>query len=175
MKFLLFIIAVCFSFSASAQFFGKLQPPVRPVVHFNGSSDLKFGGTVVTDKDSTFPAFRPIVMGGITLGNDLTRPVAGTGISYQNITYTYPVLNPDGTVTPGRSYCNWAISALALAGGSIAGTDQTDMMSYGLMISFLNNNLGAGIAASRKKATDLEPKSKWVFGPIFTFGINFNN
>jgi hypothetical protein len=151
------------SLAVHAQGFFKTLPKIQEPMSMQNAFSFQ---PTVTPTDSIFCAFRPIVTAamGIT-ANKTTKAMAGTGISFQNLTYNY------GTQ---KYYCNWSISALAMAGGAIAPTSTTEIMSYGLMLGMNNNNIGVGAFITGEKQKPGE-KTKYYIGPMFTFNINFNN
>lgn len=163
-----FLICILFSLSVSAQFFGRLDPLSLPKTVKKATNSLVFNATT-TSLDSTFWGLRPIVTGATAYIGGTVKAMAGTGISYQNLTYTYPVGN-----TPGRYYCNYAISALVFAGGSVIPNKPTDIMSGGIMLSFLNNMLGTGICGGKVENPTTGEK-KFKIGFMTTYTINFNN
>ncbi len=152
MKFLLFIIAVCFSVTLNAQSFFKTLPKPQPPT-ISAQRNI-ITPTKVTATDSSFGALRPIVVAAAYSIPD-NHLMAGAGFGYQNITYNYATQ---------RFYVNYSISAVGFAGGAIAPKTPADVVSYGLMLGVLNNTVMAGPIMNSGKVQ-----------LAVSIGINFNN
>lgn len=154
MKVLLFSLFVFISIGANAQSFFKPLPKIQPPTTLTNSLQRSIiSKTVVTNLDSTYGAFRPMVVTGYSLPD--SHVMAGAGFGYQNITYNYATQ---------RSYCNYSINLVGFAGGSVTPKGQGDIVSYGIMIGALNNLVMAGAALNAGKVQ-----------AVISFGINFNN
>lgn len=164
MKVLLFLLFVVITGTASAQFFGRLKPLAQPKQSRTVGRNIALS-PVVTATDSTFWGLRPIVTAATGFIGGTVKAMAGTGISYQNLTYNYAT---------GKYYANYAISALVFAGGSVIPTKPTDVMSAGIMLSFLNNTVGVGAFGGNVASSPTDDK-KFKIGFMTTYTINFNN
>lgn len=152
MKFVLFIIAICFSCALSAQSFFKPLPKLKDPNQ--GMQRSIITPTVVTDLDSSYGVLRPMAIAGAYSLPD-RHLMAGVGFGFQNITYNYATQ---------RNYCNYSISLVGFAGGAIAPTSPDQVVSYGLLIGALNNTVMAGAAVNSGRVNF-----------VFSIGINFNN
>lgn len=126
-------------FIASAQgghtLFSKLDKPLPRTI--SNKAGLKL--TSVTSTDSTFFKFRPGVS-VMAIEIPSMKVMSGVGIYWENITYTY---------STQKFYVNFSIAGVAWAGSQLNPEVNnvafpTNTISYGLMLNFLNNNLGAG-------------------------------
>lgn len=141
----LVILFASFYNGVLGQSFWKSLPPPKPE---KASATFMFADSaLVTASSSTYFAFRPIVTAAVVYHKGVPSAArAGGGISWQNITYDFK---------SAKSYCNWAVSALAFI---------NETFSCGLMVSFLNNVLGIGLIYTGGK-----------FNPMTTNNFNFNN
>ncbi len=150
MKKLLIVIACALvAGQGSAQSFFKALPKREQIV-----SNGRMHALVNTSMDSTMNAIRPIanIAAYAEPGNIL---MAGAGISYQHLKWN---------ISTSKWNCQWSISGLMWAGGSVAPSTPTTAVSYGLMFGFLNNLIMVGPAINNNK----------VIATI-SIGINFNN
>lgn len=169
MKVILFIIALCFSVTLSAQsnFLKKLPKPIKPSHGFT-STGAKSIVAAASDLTSTFWAVRPIAIVATAYLGGTVKAMAGGGASIQNITYTYPVGNEAGS-----NYCNYAFSLITAIGGSVIEGKETTLPSYGVLASVLNNTIGAGYVLSMVGDEGEPKKMKGGFMVVWTY--NFNN
>ncbi len=161
MKFLLFIIAVCFSVTLNAQSFFKPIPKKQ-------STTLKAKG-VLPDAgtgDITFFAVRPVMSAvSLYIGGDV-QAAAGGGFSYQNITQK---------AADGRSYVNYSANFVILAGGAISQqADKSDIEKFAFYIAALNNTVGVGYGMSHQ-VDPITLKKSWKGGLAVVWTYNFNN
>jgi hypothetical protein len=131
-KLLFLAVTLLFVSTLSAQsFFGRIPKPER--------SNL-FGLTA-TSTDSVINAIRPITnIAAYSLPGNIL--MAGAGVSYQHLTYNY---------TTQSWYCNYSVSAMGWAGGSVAPTNQAEIVSYGIMVGLFNNLVMIGPALNGNK------------------------
>lgn len=122
---------------SSAQSFFKPLPKREQIV----SSGGRFRALVNTSMDSTMNAWRPIanLAAYAEPGNIL---MAGAGISYQHLKWD---------IANQKWNCQWSISALGWAGGSVAPKTPADAISYGIMFGALNNLIMVGPAINGNK------------------------
>lgn len=150
---LLAVIFTLVNYSAPAQSFFSTLPPPKPTI---ASATFMFAdSTLNTLTSSTYFILRPILAAAITFVGSASKAMAGTGISWQNITYNFSTL---------KNYCNYAVSLLVFEGFSTDDSKPLKKFSCGLMVSILNNNIGAGIAYTGGK-----------LGPMVLVNMNFNN
>lgn len=142
-----------------SQSFFKPLPKVKPKQMAYGSTlypRLSAPGVVTVDKngDSLQNAFRPIVniAAYAEPGHIL---MAGAGLSYQHLRFTQ---------ASQKWYCEWSISAVGWAGGSVAPHTPTDAVSYGIMFGAFNNLLMVGPAINAGKVQ-----------AVVSIGISLNN
>ena len=131
---LIFISGSCFCQS----FFKPLKKPAILSASYNAySRSLAVG----PQPDSLLNAFRPIasIAAYAEPGNIL---MAGAGISYQHLKYDYGA---------SKWNCQWSISGIMWAGGSVAPSTPAQAISYGLMFGILNNLIMAGPAMNGNK------------------------
>lgn len=152
MKVFLILICIFFSYALSAQSFFKPLPKLQPRAAQRNTRNL-ITPTTVTSTDSTYGAFRPVMVTGYSLPDN--HIMGGAGFGFQNITYNYATQ---------RSYVNYSINFVGFAGGAIPPKGQGDVISYGIMIGALNNLVMAGAALNAGKVQ-----------AVVSFGINFNN
>ncbi len=161
MKFLLFIIAICFSVTLNAQSFFKPIPKQH-------ASISRITGVLpdASTGDITFYALRPIASAVTLYIDGDVQAAAGGGISYQNITQK---------ASDGRNYVNYAFNLIVAAGGTVTNTDNKSNIGKAVAyISALNNTvgLGYGISSYQDQATQ---KNKWKGGLAVVWTYNFNN
>lgn len=161
MKVFLFIIAICFSVTLSAQSLFKPIPKLTP-------ASLK-ARSIVADAvtgDVTFFAVRP-VMSAVSLYIDGdVQAAAGGGFSYQNITQK---------AVDGRSYVNYSFNFVVLAGGGISSqADKSDIGKFAGYVAALNNTVGIGYGMSRQQ-DPITLAKKWKGGLCVVWTYNFNN
>lgn len=150
MKLILFILFICMSASCSAQFFSRMKAPARAPVN----TALRGRPVGVTAVDSTFNSFRPVanIAAFAVPANSL---MAGMGVSYQNLTYTYAT---------GKYFCNWSVSGVMFAGGNIAPSLPTATLTYAVLVGAFNNLIMIGPGLNDGK-----------FQFIASIGISLNN
>ena len=145
MKSTLFILIILASLNSYSQSFFKPVPKLYTGARFNRA---------LAAKDSVMNAWRPLanIAAYAEPGNIL---MAGAGVSYQHLKW-------DGTNQ--RWNCQWSLAAMGWAGGSVAPKTPADIVSYGLLLGFLNNKIMVGPALNAGK----------LIG-VISIGINFNN
>lgn len=147
---LLLIAAIIMAHSVTAQSFFKPLPKREQIVVINqnmlapnGEVTGRFKSLAIvnTSMDSTMNAWRPIanIAAYAEPGNIL---MAGAGISYQHLKWD---------ITNQKWNCQWSISALGWAGGSVAPKTPADAISYGIMFGVLNNLIMIGPAINGNK------------------------
>lgn len=121
----------------SAQSFFKPIPKREHVV----SNGYSFRALTNTSMDSTMNAFRPIanIAAYAEPGNIL---MAGAGISYQHLKWD---------IASQKWNCQWSVSGIMWAGGSVAPKTPVDAISYGVMFGVLNNLIMVGPAINGNK------------------------
>ena len=147
MKF--FIIALFFLIGVVA----NAQSPFKP------SPKLVKANTFARDvftPDSSMNAFRFVadIAAYMEPGN---IAMAGAGYGFQHLKYDY---------TTSKWYCQWSVSAVGFAGGSIAPSTPASIATIGIMGGILNNTIMAGPAYN--------PGTK-QFGIAVSIGISLNN
>lgn len=146
------LIIMCISGAAMSQ---QIQHSFfSPIKAKSSVQSVRRFGATVTATDSTFSAFRPIVIAAAYSLPD-NHLMAGAGISWQNLTYNYATQ---------RTYCNYSISAVGFAGGNVAPTTQSQVVSYGIMVGALNNLIMVGAILNSGKVQ-----------AALSIGINLNN
>ncbi len=138
MKHLLLFFGLLFLVEMVAgQSFFKAIPKREMIVSREG----RFRALVNTSMDSTMDAIRPIASLAAygETGNIL---MAGAGVSYQHLKWL---------TSTQKWNCQWSISALGWAGGSVAPNTPVTAMTYGLMVGVLNNLIMVGPAINNNK------------------------
>lgn len=155
----LMLLASCVIIHNSmAQSFFKPVPKVKATaMRYNTGNPFAAPRTAlpaVAPKDSTMNAIRPIlnVAAYAEPGNIL---MAGAGISYQHLRFDQP---------SQKWYCEWSVSGMGWAGGSVAPSTPAQAVSYGIMFGILNNMIMAGPALNGKKLQ-----------AVVSIGISLNN
>ncbi len=160
MRLKLFILAVITitAQALSAQSFFKPVPKVqvKPAVYRGTLSIVSPDQPLpnVSGKDSTINAWRPVanLVAYAEPGNIL---MAGAGLSYQHLKWQ---------AESQKWYCEWSISGMGWAGGSVAPRTPADAVSYGIMFGALNNLIMVGPAVNHGKLQ-----------AVVSIGISFNN
>lgn len=158
-KMLLFLVGMTFLASAaSAQSFFHRLPKIQPAYLSDAPRKVSLYslGLTAPSTDSTMNAIRPITIAAAYSepGNIL---MAGAGLSYQHLTYS---------TSTGLWSCQWSVSAIGFAGGSVAPSTPASIMSVGVLGGFLNNLVEIGPCYNFG--------TKQV-GVAVALGINFNN
>jgi hypothetical protein len=81
--------------------------------------------------------------------------MAGAGISYQHLKWV---------AATEKWNCVWSVSAMGWAGGSVAPSTPAQIVSYGIMVGFLNNLIMVGPAINGNKVQG-----------VVAIGISLNN
>lgn len=150
MKYLILLsVAVCINVCGYSQAFFKPIPkvPARVPGRFRALA-------VLPTQDSILNAFRPItnIAAYAEPGNIL---MAGAGLSYQHLRWN---------ATTTKWDCQWSVSAMGWAGGSVAPKTPADAISYGIMFGFMNNLIMVGPAFNGNKLQ-----------AVLSLGITLNN
>ncbi len=105
-------------------------------------------------KDSTMNAFRPIanLAAYAEPGHIL---MAGAGFGLQHLKWD---------ASTQKWYCEWSVSAMGWAGGSVAPATPAQIVSYGVMVGLFNNMVMVGPAINSGKLQ-----------AVVSLGISFNN
>lgn len=146
----LFILIGLVGFGQS--FFSRL-PKIeqKPKLNFN---------PVVTSTDSSFFAVRPEAsLLAYSLPNQNLQ--AGAGVSLQRLRYTYATQS---------YYVDYSVSLIGFAGGTLAPSSPSGVVSLGLLGGILNNTIQIGPAYN---FSPLANGHKWQV--MAAIGINFNN
>jgi hypothetical protein len=81
--------------------------------------------------------------------------MAGAGLPYQHLKWI---------PTTKKWYCEWSVSAMGWAGGSVAPSTPAQAVSYGIMVGFYNNLIMVGPALNGNKVQ-----------AVVSVGISLNN
>jgi hypothetical protein len=149
---LLTFMVACF-FAGNAQSFFHRLPKLqeKPKINLN---------PVVTSTDSTYFAIRPVAsILAYSLPNQNLQ--AGAGISLQRLRYTF---------STQTYYVDYSVSLIGFAGGTLAPSSPSGVVSIGLLAGILNNALQIGPAYN---FSPLANGHKWQI--MAAIGINFNN
>lgn len=161
MKFVLFIIAICFSVTLSAQNFFK------PIKKFTPAT-LQSRGLIAEAEtgDITFFALRPIAAAVSLYIEGDVQAAAGGGLSYQNITQR---------ASDSRSYVNYSINLIIAAGGGVSeNATPSNIGKAAFYVAALNNTVGLGYGVSRQQ-DPVTLKKAWKGGLALVWTYNFNN
>lgn len=136
-KLLFIAAALLIGCSTYAQSFFKPIPKREKTVQVA----QRFRALVNTSMDSTMNAFRPIanIAAYAEPGNIL---MAGAGVSYQHLKWD---------VSNQKWNCQWSVSGLMWAGGSVAPQTPVQAISYGIMFGAFNNLIMIGPAINGNK------------------------
>lgn len=146
----LIIIALLFiGTMANAQSPFKSIPKV--VTHVN-----PFAHAAVAAPDSLLKAWR-FIADIVAYSEPGNIAMAGMGYGYQSLKWDY---------TNSKWNCQWSVSAVAFAGGSVVPSTPASIMSAGLMVGLLNNTVMAG------PVYNFGTKQ---FGVALSIGISLNN
>jgi hypothetical protein len=147
MKVFLFAVAILFAGAVNAQSIFKPLPKI--------AKPNKFARDVFTP-DSVMNAWRFIAsIAAYSEPGNIAE--AGAGFGLQNLKFDY---------TTQKWYCNWSISAVGFAGGSVVPTTPSSIGSAAIMVGALNNLVLIG------------PQYNFgtkQFGIAVSIGISFNN
>lgn len=148
MKYLLILLLLVASSVARSQSLFKAYP--KPILH---KLTLSLSDSSATPTASLF-ALRAIVFPAAysVPGNIL---MAGSGLGIQKLTFH------DDTQ---KWYCNYSISAVGFAGGSVVPATPAQIMSYGVMIGGFNNLIAGGAVLNGNKVQ-----------AVISLGISLNN
>lgn len=161
MKFVLSIIAICFSVTLSAQNFFK------PIKKFTPAT-LQSRGLIAEAEtgDATFWAIRPVASAVSLYIDGDVQALAGGGFSYQNITQR---------ASDGRNYVNYSFNAIIGLGGAVSDSAvKNNIGKAAIYIGALNNMVGLGVGVSRQK-DPITLQKKWKPGLAIVWTYNFNN
>lgn len=135
--------------------FCRAQTPFRslPKIHV---PENRFFRTITTQHDSLLSAWRfsANIAAYAEPGNIL---MAGVGYGYQHLKYDY---------SSSKWVCQWSINAVGFAGGSVAPTTPSTIVSFGILGGIVNNLIMAGPIYN--------PGAK-QFGIALSLGISLNN
>lgn len=133
MKNLLLALFILIAGTTSAQSFFKPLPKVN--------EPREFALSLAVQKDSILNTIRPVAsLVSYTIPGNIL--MAGAGISYQHLKWDY---------TNNKWNCIYSISALGYAGGSVAPSTPSQIVSYGIVAGFFNNLLLVGAALNGNK------------------------
>ncbi len=160
MKLLLLVSILIISIGASAQ--SMLKPIPKPQLNYRVTAPVfDSAGNIVPPptNPNTLNAFRFI--GSIAAyGEPGNIAMAGLGYGYQHLIFN---------ATTNKYNCQWSINGVAWAGGSVAPSTPSSILSFGPMIGVDNNLIMFGFAYN----PGLENGSKIM--ATISVGISFNN
>lgn len=145
-----------FTFIATS-FIGNCQAFLKPIPKVVVAQKETFGFralALASASDSFINVIRPVasLLAYSQPGNILS---AGAGVSYQHDVWD---------ATANKWNCEWSVSAMMWAGGSIAPSTPSQAISYGIMFGVLNNLIQIGPALNGKKVV-----------AMLSIGISLNN
>lgn len=160
MKLFLLLSILIISIGANAQ--GMLKPIPKPQLSYRVTAPVfDSSGNIVPPPTNaaTLNAFR--FLGSIAAyGEPGSVAMAGLGYGYQHLVFD-PAAN--------KYICQWSINAVAWAGGSVAPSTPSSIISVGPMIGIENNLIMVGAAYN----PGLQNGSKIM--ATISIGISFNN
>lgn len=148
---ILFLALFLISIRVHGQTFFK---PVPKVLEFRSAPRNPFVRTVASPVDSSLKVFRPIT-NIAAYGEPGHILMAGAGVSYQHLHWD---------IASAKWHCQWSVSGMMWAGGSVAPKTPADAISYGVMLGLLNNLIMVGPALNGNKIQ-----------AVVGLGINLNN
>jgi hypothetical protein len=147
----IFTLAASFCYSQKSFFHALPKIEQRPKLNIN---------PIVTSTDSTFFGVRPVAsLLAYSLPNQNLQ--AGAGISLQRLRYTYATQS---------YYTDYSISLVGFAGGTLAPSTPSGVVSIGLLGGILNNVVQIGPAYN---FSPIATAHKWQI--MVALGISFNN
>lgn len=144
LKIIVLFICICPVFLHGQSFFKPLPKPQAKISYGLVSPFSTVPPNVplpIPTKDSTIKAFRPIV-NLAAYGEPGDFLMSGAGVSYQSLTFQ---------TSTQKYYCNYSISLLGFAGGSVAPNTPSQIARVGIMFGVWNNKIMAGPCTDGKR------------------------